>query len=246
MKRFEKPKLSSGNKAFDEWLDGGYEKDIISCIYGQFATGKTNFCLMALAELLKQNKKAIYIDTESSFSLERLKQIMGKDYSKEKLKNLIMFRPTSFKEQIEAFDKLLKLDLDKISAIFVDSIGMLYRLELGVIKDEEKEIEKEIERERIRKINLALARQLRLLNEIARKKKIAVIVTNQVYQSIVDSQIHMVGGDILKYWSKCLIQLEHLGDKRKAILIKHRSLPQKEFYYKIVERGIEKIRKFIF
>jgi len=244
MKRFERPKLSSGNKAFDEWLDGGYEKDIINCIYGQFATGKTNFCLMALSELLKQNKKVIYIDTESSFSLERLKQIMGKDYSKEKLKNIIMFKPTSFKEQIEVFDKLIKINLDKISAIFVDSIGMLYRLELGLIRDED--VEKEEEKERIRKINLALARQLRILNEIARKKKVAVIVTNQVYQSIVDNQIHMVGGDILKYWSKCLIQLEHLGDKRKAILVKHRSLPQKEFFYRIVEKGIEKIRRFIF
>jgi len=246
MKKFEKPKLSSGNKAFDEWLNGGYEKDIINCIYGQFATGKTNFCLMALAELLKQNKKAIYIDTESSFSLDRLKQIMGENYSKEKLKNIIMFRPTSFKEQIDTFNKLIKIDLNKISAIFVDSIGMLYRLELGLIRDEDKEIEKEEEKERIRKINLALARQLRILNEIARKRKIAIIVTNQVYQSIIDSQIHMVGGDILKYWSKCLIYLEHLGDKRKATLVKHRSLPQKEFVYKIVEKGIEKIRKFIF
>ena len=244
MRKFEKPKLSTGNKAFDEWLNGGYEKDIITCFYGPYATGKTNFCLMALAELLKHRKKAIYIDTEASFSLERLKQIMGKDYSKEKLKNVIIIKPTSFKEQIEAFEKLLKLPKD-VSAIFVDSIAMLYRLELGLVKDETKEEAKEIEKEKIRKVNLALANQLRLLSEIARKKKIAVIVTNQVYQDF-EGNLHMVGGDLLKYWSKCLIQLEHHGDKRKAILIKHRSLPQKEFAYRIVEKGIEKVRRFLF
>lgn len=242
MKRFEKPKLSSGNKAFDEWLDGGYEKEIITCFYGPYATGKTNFCLMALAELLKHGKKAIYIDTESSFSFERLKQIMEKEYSTEKLKNIIIFKPTNFKEQIATFDKILKLK--NFDAIFVDSIGMLYRLELGLIKEEIKEEEKEIEKERIRKINLFLARQLRILSEIARKKKIPILVTNQVYQDF-EGNIHMVGGDLLKYWSKCLIQLENLGDKRKAILIKHRSLPQKEFIYKIVNKGIEKVRKFL-
>lgn len=243
MKKFEQPKLSSGNKAFDEWLNGGYEREVITCFYGPYATGKTNFCLMALSELLKRGKKAIYIDTESSFSFERLKQIMGNEYKRERLKNVLIFKPTSFKEQIEVFDKILKLR--NFDAIFVDSIGMLYRLELGLLKEEVKEYEKEIEKEKIRKINLFLARQLRILSELARKMKIPIIVTNQVYQDF-EGNIHMVGGDLLKYWSKCLIQLENLGDKRKATLVKHRYLPQKEFIYRIVERGIEKIRKFLF
>lgn len=92
--------------------------------------------------------------------------------------------------------------------------------------------------EKIRRINSMLARQLRILSEIARKNNLAILVTNQVYQSMIDNEIHIVGGDLLKYWSKCLIQLEHFADKRKAKLIKHRSLPQKEFVYKIVEEGI--------
>lgn len=246
MRNFEKPKISTGNKAFNEWLNGGYEKEIITCFYGPYATGKTNFCLMALAELLKKGKRSVYIDTEASFSFERIKQIMGKDYSKDRLKNVVIIKPTNFKEQIDAFNKLLRSVRDKqIDAIFVDSIVMLYRLELGLVKEEGKELDKNIEREKIRKVNLALARQLRLLSEIARKKKIPVIVTNQVYQDF-EGNLHMVGGDLLRYWSKCLIKLEHLGDKRKAILVKHRSLPQKEFTYRITEQGIEKVRRFLF
>jgi len=255
--KFEEQKLITGNRDFDAWLNGGYEREIITCLYGPFASGKTNFCLMALSNILKQGKKGVYIDTEASFSVERLKQILGKDFLEGMLKNLIIIKPTSFQEQVEAFSKLLKLSaMENIALIIVDSIAMLYRLELGLIREEVKEEAKEIkaseertareEKERIRKINLMLATQLRLLSEIARKKSIPVIVTNQVYQSPIDNSTHMVGGDLLKYWSKCLIQLENLGDKKKAILIKHRSLGAREFLFKITERGIEKVRKFLF
>jgi DNA repair protein RadB len=237
-------KVPTGNKALDEWLNGGYEKGIITCFYGPFATGKTNFCLMAVAEALKAGKRVVYIDTEGGLSIERLGQIC-KGLKKIYLKNLIIIKPTSFKEQIEAFNTLLKLSRQyKIDMVVVDSIGMLYRLELGLIRESERESEddksREKEKEKIRRINLMLATQLRILSEIARKQNIAVLVTNQVYQSPEDNEIHMVGGDLLKYWSKCLIELEHLGNKRKLKLIKHRSLPQKEFFYRIVESGIAK------
>ncbi len=258
-------RISTGNHDFDAWLNGGYEKEIITCFYGPFASGKTNFCLMATSNLLKEGKKVVYIDTEGGLSIERLKQIMKSFDSLKNLKNLIIIKPTNFEEQIDAFDKLLKLsNVEGLSLIVVDSIAMLYRLELGLIREEIKikemedkdkedkknKINSEIsfaneEKERIRMINLMLATQLRILSEIARKKQIPVLVTNQVYQAF-DGSLHMVGGDLLKYWSKCLIQLENLGDKKKAILVKHRSLSPKEFVFKIVDTGIEKVRKFFF
>lgn len=258
-------KISTGNKDFDDWLNGGYEPEVITCFYGPFASGKSNFCLMATANQLKEGKKVIYVDTEASLSLERLKQILGKAYSEALLKNLLILKPTNFKEQIDAFSLLLDITESKpISLVVVDSIAMLYRLELGLVREEmeeasegRKKVEKKDskeesleemkylheEHEKIRRINLMLAQQLRLLSEIARKKAIPILVTNQVYQDL-DGNIKMVGGDLLKYWSKCLIRLENLGEKRKAILLKHRSLGQKVFFYRIVESGIEKARKF--
>ena len=50
----------------------------------------------------------------------------------------------------------------------------------------------------------------------------------------------MVGGDLLKYWSKCLIELKNHYGKRKLILKKHRSLPIKELMFEIVETGIRR------
>ena len=118
---------------------------------------------------------------------------------------------------------------------------MLYRLELGdaiSTKDSEK----------ISEVNRKLAKQLRSLNEIARKQNIPVIVTNQVYASFTpnledrqtESRVSMVGGDLLKYWSKCLIEIQNFRGKRKLVLRKHRSLPIKELAFEIVNTGIKK------
>jgi len=230
-------KISSGNADLDEWLQGGYENDIITTLYGPAGSGKTNLCLIAASNIASKGKKVIFIDTEGGFSVERLKQISN---SEEKAENILILRATTFKEQCEAFNKLLE-NLKNIGLIVVDSIAMLYRLELGSAasaKDEEK----------IHGVNRALARQLRILSEIARKKNIPVLVTNQVYSSFIkegeqsDSKVHMVGGDILKYWSKCLIELQSVSSgKRKAIMRKHRYMPEKEFSFNIIDRGIAKL-----
>ena len=116
---------------------------------------------------------------------------------------------------------------------------MLYRLELADAiesKDQEK----------IQKVNRNLAKQLRTLNEIARKQNIPVVITNQVYSSFnpdikeAERKVSMVGGDLLKYWSKCLIELQNYSGRRKLILKKHRSLPVKELAFEIIGPGIRK------
>ena len=54
----------------------------------------------------------------------------------------------------------------------------------------------------------------------------------------VQREMNIVGGDLLKYWSKCIIELKNNNGKRKAVLLKHRSLPQKEMSFEIRETGV--------
>jgi len=249
-------KISTGNAEFDRWLDGGYEKDIITTIYGPAGSGKTNLCLMISAKQALNGKKVIFIDTEGGFSSERLNQIvLGNGWKRINMQNILLLKPTTFAEQRQAFNRLLE-EISKtknIGLIVVDSIAMLYRLELGIVKslhedgqkqDEQKQKEKQ--RNKIKLVNLALARQLRILNEIARKKLIPVVVTNQVYSSFDTHEVNMTGGDLLKYWSKCLIELQIEEGKRIAILKKHRWLQQKKFMFKIVNSGISRIKFSLF
>ncbi len=234
-------KILAGSFDLNKWLFGGYEKDIITTIYGPAGSGKTNFCLLAAISQAKKQNKVIYIDTEGGFSVERVKQIAGEETDKI-LSNILLLKPTTFHEQQISFYKLLKeIKTSKISLIVIDGMTMLYRLELAEAKEKE---EKEI-----KDINSKLAEQMRILAEIARKKDIPVIVTNQVYSEFLSEEefragkersVNMVGGDILKYWSKCIIELKLERGKRKAILKKHRSLPEKELQFEIIEKGVRK------
>lgn len=223
-------KILTGSKILDAMLDGGYEKDIITTIYGPAGAGKTVLCLLCSINIAKNGKKIVYVDCEGGFSLERLRQItshINLDYKKI-LDNIIFLRPTSFEEQKKSFEKLKDLVNDKIGLIVVDTIAMLYRLELG-------------KSEGIQEVNRELGRQISYLTEIARKKGIPVLITNQVYTDFDDrDKVNIVGGDILKYGSKCLIELQVTPNgNRRAIVRKHRSLQsEREIIFKIVEGGI--------
>ncbi len=233
-------KISSGSRDLDEWLKGGYDKDIITTLYGPAGSGKTNLCLIAAAYMAR-DKKVIFIDTEGSFSTERLSQLI----TPEIMENIFLLKATNFAEQRESFNKLLDLIKEDIGLIIVDSMVMLYRLELGEATQEKDE-------DKISIINKSLVRQMRILNEIARKKQIPILVTDQVYAKFLSREdfeagkpkpVVMVGGDIMKYWSKCVIELQNLGtNRKKAILRKHRSLPEKEFIFAIHNKGILKER----
>jgi len=219
-------KISSGSKVMDELLNGGYETDVLTTIYGPGGVGKTCLCLLAAIGIAKAGKRVVYMDTEGNFSVERLKQL--EPDHKAIMEKIIFFKPLTFDKQKKAFSVLRSTVDDKVGLIVIDTIAMLYRLEMGKAAE-------------VLKVNRELGRQLAYLTEIAREKNIPVLVTNQVYSDFEDRDtVRMVGGDILKYGSKCLIELiKYRKNKRKAVLRKHRSLPEeREAVFEIQEKGI--------
>jgi DNA repair protein RadB len=229
-------KISAGSYDLNKWLHGGYDSDIITTLYGGPGSGKTNFCLLAAVSQAKKGNKVIFIDTEGGFSTERVKQILGRDSDKHKeiLKNILVLKPTNFNEQKKAFDELGKYLKKQVSLIVVDGMTMLYRLDFA----DARERANGGEIAGIQKVNSELTRQMRMLAEIARKQNIPIVVTNQIYNW--ENESKMVGGDILKYWSKCLIEMVNDNGRRVAHLRKHRSLREKSFNFQIVDEGIKK------
>jgi len=236
-----KNKISTGSQDLNKWLDGGYDKDVITMIYGPAGSGKTNFCMMATTSRAKKGNKVIFVDTEGGFSIDRLKQLCGEETEKT-LKNILLLKPTNFEEQDDSLTRLLKeIKTDSnIGLIVIDGMTMLYRLELAEAKEENKSIQA---------INSKLARHMRILASISRNRNIPIIVTNQVYYGFTNSaefqegkekQARLVGGDITGYWSKCIIELKMGAGKRKATLIKHRSLKESELDFDIVNDGLKK------
>lgn len=228
-------KISAGSYDLNKWLYGGYEKGVISMIAGPPGSGKTNFCILAACSQAKKENKILFIDTEGGFSVERVKQVVGENYQ-DILKNILILEPTSFDEQKKVLLNLVnRVKKDHVSLIIIDGMAMLYRLELGdAIKMKDTEL--------IRGVNRETAHQMRALSEIARKQHIPIIITNQVYSLFSKGEAvkeaHLVGGDLFKYWSKCIIELKNENRGKKAILLKHRSMPRKELNFEIREKGI--------
>ncbi len=233
-------KISTGSFDLNKWLFGGYEKDVITMIAGPPGSGKTNFTILAACSQAKKGNKVIFMDTEGGFSVERIKQIAGENY-KEVLGNILVLSPTNFEEQKKCFMQLLeKIKKEHINLIIVDGMATLYRLGFGEISERE---------EKIKELNWKMAEQMRILAEISRKQNIPVIITNQVYHGFLSEeelkkgikrQVNLVGGDLLKYWSKCIIELRNDGKRKKAVLLKHRSMPMKELNFEIRNEGIFK------
>ncbi len=224
-------KVGSGSDALDKLLEGGYETDVITTIYGPAGSGKTTTCLLAAvsAATLKENrdKKVVFIDTEGGFSTERLQQLVGNDKEAKKvLERIMLLKVTTFTEQKKALETLAEQISAKVCLIVCDTISSLYRIERG---------------EDNASLNRELGKQLSTLLTIARTKDIPVVVTTPVYADFADkTKIKMIGGDILKYSSKCLIELRINGNgTRTAMLTKHRSIPGTEISFRIKEGGFE-------
>jgi DNA repair protein RadB len=215
-------KYGTGCKSIDELLGGGFEAGTVTQLYGEAGSGKTNICLQMAVACARNGNSVIIIDSEG-LSPERFLQIAAAhasgDEAVERIAGrIILYQPQNFEQQTSCIKEIEKVIKEKegksaVALVILDSATLFYRLE------------QEDERNLYLK---GLANQIAHLLEIARRYNLAVIITNQVYKDIEKGELRPVAEYTLEYLSKVIVQLEKVagGGKRRAILKKHRSMPE--------------------
>ena len=215
------------NSPFDKLLNGGLEEDAITNVYGPAGSGKTNMTIVSALSCIRTGKKAVYMDTEGSFSVERFHQLGG---TEKDMKNIIFIDVHTWEEQCREMKKIESIT-EGAGLVVVDSMVSLYRLEMSDSKFSE--------------VNKQLATQYSILSRIARKSRIPILVTNQIYG--VGEDIEVTSRTVAKYWSKTMIELKKTDreNTRTAILRKHRSQPENmKIEFEITKTCLKETGKF--
>ncbi|RLM57250.1 DNA repair and recombination protein RadB [Halobellus sp. Atlit-31R] len=211
--------LTTGCRALDDLLGGGFERGTVTQLYGPPAAGKTNVALSAAVEVAAAGGTAVYIDTEG-LSIDRFRQLAeaaaGDDQSIEDVTSrLVVSEAHDFEEQEEAVRDASEF-AQRAGLIVLDSATGFYRLERTGDGDAGESLRR-------------VARQVTHLLSLARKHDLAVVVTNQVFTDPDSDRTRALGGHTLEHWTGAVLRLERFrGGNRRATLEKHRAKPAGE------------------
>jgi DNA repair protein RadB len=223
-------KIPTGCRAIDEILQGGIPSESVSLIYGEAETAKTTMAMQCTANCAKEGTKTLFIDCDGTFSAKRLSQIASGKF--EEIADLIIFmRPKDFREQSIIIDRLPSLLGQKFGLLVVDTVTSLYRAR--VAESPKKAFE----------LNRELNRQLASLAQIARTRRIAVLMVSQVRTAFKEDHVSIepVATRVLKFWADTIMNLKPTENSRviKAILEKLLTKVQPTTcYLRIEESGL--------
>jgi DNA repair protein RadB len=220
-------RVPTGAAPIDRLLEGGLEPDGLTEVYGEGGTGKTILCLEAALHAARADRWVFYIDTEG-VSTERVAQMAG-DGAERLLKRLLISTPPDLARQDDAVRTATALAREgrrPIGLIVLDSAVLHYRLSLGTADEEES--------------RRHLLAQLADLLGCALSTHVPVLFTNQVWRNVSTGSLEPIGGPFVNHLSKTILRLDRPeAGPRRAVLVKHRSLPQRDTTYRITERGLE-------
>jgi len=225
--------VKTGCVSLDKLLGGGFPTKSVSLVYGEAETGKTSLAVQCAVTCARRGIKSLFIDTDGTFSYERLSQIAEYDYQKIS-PLLIIMRPTSFQDQSCALDQLEKIITNKFKLIVVDTVTSLYRTELDDTK-------------KTYAANRELNRQMAILKQIAKIRNVAVVVISQVRSVPMGDSFKTkpVATRVLNYWSDVILDMRQSGQTRliKVLREKHPTIKGPGYVHlKIESSGITDYR----
>lgn len=198
-------RIPTGCRAIDEFLKGGLSDESVTLVYGEAETGKTTLAMQCAANCAKQGFKTLFVDSDRTFTPQRLSQIVLERY--DKVPQLILLvRPNSYQEQATLVDQLTDYINTHFKLVVFDTITSLYRLRVAESPSKTFEFNRE------------LNRQLAVLAQTARTRKIAILLISQVHSAMneIPVSIEPVATRVLKFWADTIIALRLTEDPQRV------------------------------
>ncbi|EMA64722.1 DNA repair and recombination protein RadB [Halorubrum lipolyticum] len=207
--------IPTGCRPVDDLLGGGFERGVVTQVYGPPAAGKTNLALAAAVEVAAGGERALYIDTEG-LSIDRFEQMAAGRADHETVEQiasrLVISEAYDFDDQREAVRDAEEL-AEEVELIVLDSATGFYRLERAGDTEGGQSLRK-------------VAKQVTHLLSLARRHDVAVVITNQVFTDPDSDRDRALGGNTLNHWTGAILRVDRFrGGNRRATLEKHRSKP---------------------
>lgn len=232
-------RCTTGSKNVDKILGGGIETQAMTELIGDYGVGKTQLCmtLAVVAQLPPEQggfgSNVIYMDTEGTFSPERVHQIASKRGldGRKILDGIVVARAYTSDHQCFLIDCLFrKVPEEKAKLVIVDSIISHFRGEY-------------IGREDLSMRQQVLNQYLHKLLRLAEAYNIAVVVTNQVQANPVvfyGSPERPAGGHVMAHACTHRVHIRRgKGGTRVAKVIDSPYLPEAKASFIITAKGIE-------
>lgn len=230
--------ITTGSKALDELLGGGFETQSITELFGEFGSGKTQIAHQLCVNVQLPMEKggldgdAFYIDTENTFRPERIKQMaesLGLDANKT-LKRIHVARAYNSNHQMLLVEKVKELSKEVPAKLLViDSLTAHFRAEYvgrGALADRQQKLNKHMH---------DLLRWGDLNDGV-------ICVTNQVSakpDALFGDPTRPIGGHIVGHTATFRIYLrKSKGEKRIARLIDSPHLPEGEAVFSVTREGV--------
>ncbi|HXV51406.1 MAG TPA: DNA repair and recombination protein RadA [Nitrosopumilaceae archaeon] len=230
-------KISTGTNCLDLLFDGGVETQALTEVYGEFGSGKTQFCHTMCVNVQKtkeqggQDGGVLYIDTENTFRPERIVSIAkanGMDPEKV-LDRIIVARAYNSAHQILILEEAGPIIKENnIKLIVADSAAGLFRAEYlgrGTLSERQQRLNKFVH----------------LLVRTAETYNCAAIATNQVMSSpdvFFGDPTRPIGGNIVAHTSTYRVYFKKSGKKRIARMVDSPHHPEQEVIFTLTEAGI--------
>ncbi len=192
--------ISTGSNAIDSLLGGGVHTGMITDIYGESGSGKSQLCFTLCANCAKEGASTLFIDTAGTFRPERIMEISG---SQQALEKITYIRALTTIDQTNTTKKILDIEP---ALVVVDTLTSLFSTEYsGPAR------------------HLAVMNYLHKLALLAINSGCAIVVTNMVRtapmtlvdqagrniaQAVVPSQQREYHGSSVSIYSHMKIKLE--------------------------------------